>query len=340
MPHSRLFPLAFATLLASCASLAENSLQPSAVTEVPDIRILAAIADAATPFDKDRLAILGMQGEFRVSFDFVETVVLAPDYQRRKSKTTGAYETVLLLEDAGRRIVLQHLLVSEDGGHVTKHWRQDWHYEAPSRLEFSEDQTWRLKPLRPEQTRGAWTQCVYEVSDAPRYCGTGQWIHRDGVSTWTSDHTWRPLPRREYTQRSDYNALSAVNRHTLTPSGWTHEQDNTKTVREGERSVRALVREFGFNDYRRISGFDFSPARAYWNATQGYWAQVRELWQRRIVEGEGICLKTKIDGMDLIAPLFMQAQDVQDGKPVEAAAISALFDRWTAPAAEAVSVVK
>ncbi|MGQ0696649.1 MAG: DUF6607 family protein [Panacagrimonas sp.] len=293
---------------------------------------MAAIATAATPREQDRAAILAMLGEYEVGFHFEETVILRSGYERRKSKDTGAFEAVMLVEDSGSHIVLQHLLVSEDGGHVTKHWRQDWTYEAPHRFEFSEDQTWRIRPLAAEKTKGAWTQCVYEVSDAPRYCGTGVWTHRYGVATWTSDRTWRPLPRREYTTRNDYNAVNAENRHTITPAGWTHEQDNTKTVRTGETTKETLVREFGFNDYRRVSGFDFSPAYDYWKATQNYWARVRTQWDARFKSGNGLSLKTTVDGMDLITPVFIQAEAVRTGQTVSDEQIAEIFDQWvTAP---------
>jgi len=48
-----------------------------------------------------------------------------------------------------RKLVLQHLLVDEKSKHVTKHWRQDWIYEAPQRFEFSADQTWTVHALPP-----------------------------------------------------------------------------------------------------------------------------------------------------------------------------------------------
>ena len=95
-------------------------------------------------------------------------------------------ETVIVVEDTPTRIVLQHILVDAKSGHVTKHWRQDWFYEAPTRFEFTADQTWHVRSLPADATRGAWTQCVYEVSDAPRYCGTGRWDYANGVATWTS----------------------------------------------------------------------------------------------------------------------------------------------------------
>jgi hypothetical protein len=302
---------------------------------------LAGAANAAVPtpaastFDADRQAILAMLGEYGVDFDFKETVLLKSGYERAPAQHSGGNEVVILVEDSGERIVLQHLLVSDDG-HVTKHWRQDWHYQAASRLEFSEDQTWRVRPIDAALTAGAWTQCVFEVSDAPRYCGTGKWNHKYGSATWTSDRSWRPLPRREYTKRDDYNALNVENRHTIVPGGWTHEQDNTKSVRGVDGSSQSLTREFGFNDYRRITGFDFGPAYRYWDATKDYWAQVRAEWDARISAGEGVHLKTKVDGMPLIVATFTQAEKVQKGGRVSDEQISQVFERYVEePAAPA-----
>ncbi|MES0874915.1 DUF6607 family protein [Sinimarinibacterium thermocellulolyticum] len=302
----------------------------AAVRPIDDPHRTRAIAAEPTPLARDRAAILAMQGEYQVSYTFKETAALKSGYTPRRQKTDGAWEVVILVEDSPRHIVLQHLLVSSDGTQVIKHWRQDWHYEATSRWEFTEDQTWRLHPLPEERIAGHWTQCVYEVSDAPRYCGTGRWNHRYGVSTWTSDRSWRPLPRREYTQRSDYNALNAENRHTITPSGWTHEQDNTKTVRDGSRTRETLVREFGFNDYRLIEGFDFSPAYDYWARTKAYWANVRAEWTRRLAADGGIRLRTAVDGMPIITAFFEQAERVRAGGTVADAQIRAVFERWTA----------
>ena len=150
----------------------------------------------------DRTAILAMLGEYDVDFAFDETVLLAPGYERAPAMRSGGSELVILVEDARRadgtpsRIVLQHLLVDPKSGHVTKHWRQDWTYEASSRFEFSADQTWQVRTTPAERNKGAWTQCVFEVSDAPRYCGTGRWDYANGIATWTSDLGWRPLPRQ------------------------------------------------------------------------------------------------------------------------------------------------
>lgn len=284
---------------------------------------------AAAPPPEDRAAILAMQGEYAVTFRFEETVPLAAGYEARESKDSGAREVVILVEDSPSKLVLQHLLVAPNG-HVTKHWRQDWAFEAPSRFEFVADQTWRVRALAPEETAGKWTQCVFEVSDAPRYCGTGRWNHAYGNATWTSDRTWRPLPRREHTVRDDYNALNVENRHTITPFGWTHEQDNTKTVRDGERTVRTLTREFGFNDYRRTTETDFGPAYRYWQATAPFWAEVRARWQAALDTG-GLVIDTKVDGMPVIVGLFNLAAKAENGDAVEASAIDRVFARHVEP---------
>ncbi|MBB1060107.1 DUF6607 family protein [Marilutibacter spongiae] len=287
-----------------------------------------APALAGEPAAADRTAILAMQGEYIVDFAFDETVTLQAGYERNPAMRSGGDETVIVVEDSPGRIVLQHILVDAKSQHVTKHWRQDWTYEAPTRFEFSDTQTWTVRTVPAALNQGAWTQCVYEVSDAPRYCGTGRWEHQGGISTWTSDLGWRPLPRREYTKREDYNALSVVNRHTVTPNGWTHEQFNTKVQRNADGSHVALVREFGFNDYQKAEEVDFSAAYAYWDATQAFWAKVRARWDGFLVEGTGARLKTKIDGMAMIIPLFGQAARLEDGGEVDDADIDAVFDRW------------
>jgi len=294
----------------------------------------AEVADATASADpaRDRASILAMQGEHIVDFAFDETVLLQPGYERHPAMRSGGDEVVIVVEDTPARVVLQHILVDAKSGHVTKHWRQDWTYEAPTRFEFSADQTWTVRALSPEETRGAWTQCVYEVSDAPRYCGTGKWNYDDGVATWTSDPSWRPLPRREYTKREDYNALRVVNRHTIVPGGWTHEQFNTKILRKADGSQVAIAREFGFDDYQKAEDVDFTPAYDYWKATQDFWAQVRARWDGFLSQPPGLRMKTKIDGMAMIMPLFEQAESIQGGAAIDEDAIDAVFAQWVEPA--------
>lgn len=291
-------------------------------------QLFAKIASQTSEQAKDRAAILAMQGEYKVGFDFEETVVLQADYEVAPGKQSGAFETVVVIEEAPQKIVLQHLLVV-GGDKVVKHWRQDWFYEAASRFEFVEDQTWELRELPTTKREGQWTQCVYEVSDAPRYCGTGKWNHKYGVSTWTSDRSWRPLPRREYTVRSDYNALNVENRHTVTPLGWTHEQDNTKVVREGKTTQATLVREFGFNNYRRVDGYDFSPAYIYWQKTADYWEKVRGTWAARFAKNKRVKLNTEVDGMPIIEATFSHAESIQSGSASPGQTdIDAVFKQW------------
>ncbi|MEH6416664.1 DUF6607 family protein [Pseudomonas sp. CGJS7] len=309
-----------ASLLAICLSFSPLALAQSAP------------AAQAPSIERDRASILAMQGEYIVDFAFDETVLLKPGYERAPAMRSGGNETVIVVEDTPTKLVLQHILVDGKSGHVTKHWRQDWTFEAPQRFEFSADQTWHVRKIPAELNRGAWTQCVFEVSDAPRYCGTGRWDYHNNVATWTSDSSWRPLPRREYTKRSDYNAVAAINRHTITPNGWTHEQFNTKVLRKPDGSQEELAREFGFNDYQKTKDVDFKPAYKYWEATQGYWAKVRAHWDRYLGRAPGVLLKTKVDGMAMIIPLFEQAGKLEKGQKVADKDIDAVFAKWVTAA--------
>lgn len=311
--------LAATLLLGGC-------LSTSNIQRVVDDQALQSILRQES-LERDRQAILAMVGEYQVTFAFDEHDP-SPGYTPVGPKRSGAFEMVLVAEDSGTRIVLQHLLVHRTMGFVLKHWRQDWHYERPQRLEFTEAQTWRVRSIDPAVTRGAWTQCVYEVSDAPRYCGTGKWTYDSGQPLWTSDAGWRPLARRDYSTRSDYNALAMVNRHRIVADGWLHEQDNRKVVREGEREVRSLVKETGVNTYQRITGFTFSGGYRYWKETEDYWRRIRGEWSRRIQEYGGVKLLYPIDSEDMLWPMYWQSESARNGNRISDFEIRDLFDPW------------
>ena len=93
-----------------------------------------------------------------------------------------------------------------------------------------------------------------------------------------------------------------------------------------------IAREFGFNDYIRTTEVDFTPALDYWKATAGFWAQVRQRWAAHLDKAPGVHLKTKLDGMAMIIPLFEQAEAVQGGAAVDTAKIDAVFVQFVEPA--------
>jgi hypothetical protein len=261
--------------LTACANKTYMTKSDKSVSFPSVVRPVTGCMLNERAFDCDRRAILSMLGEYQVSFNFHETAVLKAGYVRNDPKHSGGFEVVVLADDSDSRISMQHILVGASGM-IIKHWRQDWVYEMSSHWVYVGVQRFDTHHRKPASVPGTWTQLVYGVNDGPRY----------GVSTWTSGRTWRPLPRREYSKRKDYQLLNVENRHTITPQGWTHEQDNTKVMRKnGEDTI--LVREFGFNDYRRITGFNFSPGLDYWEATSPFWTLVRKRWDRELnKEGE------------------------------------------------------
>ena len=79
--------------------------------------------------------------------------------------------------------------------------------------------------------------------------------------------------------RDDYDVLDGINRITVLPSGWVHEQENLKrvlsTVSDSSGGTFVVARELGLNRYRRIADFDFSAGDEYWEKTGPFWAAVR-----------------------------------------------------------------
>lgn len=247
---------------------------------------LALPAVAANPPAQDREAILGMAGTHKVTFRFEETAQVAPDYELKNGfYEADATEVVEVVEDTPTRITLQHLLVV--GGEdkeptVIKHWAQIWTWQDTEILDYcgSDDiHEWNKVTLKPAEVEGTWSQLVTQVDDTPRYESFGRWTHDAGESSWQSEPTRRPLPRREYTKRDDYDYLLVTNRHTLTNRGWVHFQDNRKVVdRDGEpRTV--LCFETGLNRYVREEDPKAELARSWWNEHGEFWGEVREFWE-------------------------------------------------------------
>mgnify|MGYP001578752122 CR=1 FL=1 len=216
------------------------------------ITSICALADSQK-FAQDRAAILAMSGAFEVEFNFEETVSLDEGYKLKKPYLADAYELVEVAQDTGKSITLQHLLVveGEDGPVVIKHWGQVWKYEDRRTLNYEGGNTWLPVTHSDADVEGTWTQFVTQIDESPRYKAFGAWVHTANTSIWTSRLSTRPLPRREYTKRNDYDLLMVTNRHVITPEGWVHRQDNSKLVsREGKRKF--LCMERGLNQYRWV----------------------------------------------------------------------------------------
>ncbi|MEX1196873.1 MAG: DUF6607 family protein [Pseudohongiellaceae bacterium] len=285
-------------------------------------------ADTLSKFERDRRAILAMAGTYRLSFDFLETVGYAPGFEPARPYQSWGTEHIYVVEDAGERISLQHVLIMSVidgdgevmGPFVTKHWRQDWEYENPEVHTYRGYGTWARETRDAPAREGLWSQTVWQVDDSPRYAAWGEWRHTPERSWWTSGKTWRPLPRREFSVRDDYDVLAGTNTHIVLPTGWVQEEHNVKAVLAGPGEVESrLAREIGIARYERIRDFDTTPGDDYWSATSAFWGEVRAYWARAMEEDKRIRLRSEVDGRQLFQPLFERAQAIFDGEHFTAA---------------------
>lgn len=252
--------------------------------------------------EQDIQAIKSLCGCYEIDFDYTETFAPDTNYVFHEDYNTHAgAELAFIIEENENFISIQHLLVV-GGGMVIKHWREDWVYENQDLLSFNKDMNWGYKKLSEEEAKGTWTQKVFQVDDSPRYEGFASWVHVDGRHFWHS-RTDGPLPRREYSHRSDYNVLHRNNRIELTEYGWLHEQDNIKYIRTDEGDVK-LAEEKGFNTYKIQDDAKCAAAVEWWEKNQAYWALVREQWKKIYAQNRGINLAIKIDEETLWQALF------------------------------------
>jgi hypothetical protein len=256
---------------------------------------------------KDIAAIKDMCGCFEVTFNFAETFNYSKDslYKPSKTKTDKALEWAQLVEEDNNKISIQHLLQVGNPAkpHIVKHWRQDWIYQNTDFYMFNGDNSWLYQSKPKSEVKKQWTQKVYQVDDSPRYEGSGTWVHVDGKSYW-ENKTDAPLPRREYTKRSDYNVTARGNRHEITKDGWVHDQDNDKVIREAGKRDVIIANEKGYNTYLRVPDSKCQSAIDWWKTNQSKWQLVRNKWDDVFARKTNLNLEAKVENKVLYKYLF------------------------------------
>jgi hypothetical protein len=249
----------------------------------------------------DKEAIYSLAGCYKVSFEFAETFSPDSNYKYHDRKYDWGIEYVFVEEETDKMISLQHILIVNDT-FIVKHWRQDWVYENDVLKVYDKNNKWNTLNLTKEQYQGTWTQKVYQVDESPRYEGYGTWVHVDGKSLWRST-TDAPLPRREFTKRSDYNVMRRHSTIQITPYGWLLEQDNEKIVKGDNKTEKLICWEKGFEKFTK-GNFNCQPAIDWWEKNKKYWDDVRTVWLSTLNNNQSIELKKKVDEKPLFMHLF------------------------------------
>ena len=265
--------------------------------------------------NKDVQAIKQMCGCFEVTFNFAETFEYSDDtlYKPSKTKHETALEWAGLVVDDKNKVSIQHILQIGNPAepHIVKHWRQDWLFQNSDFYMFSHDNKWNFEKKSKAEVKGQWTQKVFQVDDSPRYEGSGSWIHVDGKSYWEST-TDAPLPRREYTKRSDYNVTIRGNRQEITKNGWVHDQDNKKVLRETGKKDLILAEEKGYNTYVKVEDSRCKAAADWWKSNQEKWKLVRTKWAEVYGRNTNLALKAKVDNKPLYKHLYSKEYEQQE----------------------------
>ena len=260
---------------------------------------------------KDIQSIKSMCGCFEIEFNFAETFVFSEKegYQKSKTYKARALEWGQLILDEKNKISIQHLLIvgSKQFPSIVKHWRQDWIYQNTDLYLYDKNDKWSYISLDKKDVKGQWTQKVFQVDDSPRYEGSASWIHQDGKSYWENT-TPAPLPRREFSKRSDYNVTIRGNRHEITSDGWIHDQDNKKIQKEDD-SQFVLAHEKGYSTYTKVPDSECKDAVDWWDKNGSKWKMVRDKWDIIYSSNKDLTLKPTVDDKKLYSYLFSPSID-------------------------------
>lgn len=256
---------------------------------------------------KDQEAIKEMCGCFEVTFNFAETFEYSddPNYKPSDIKISKGLEWGQLIKDEKDEISIQHLLIVGPPNRkmIVKHWRQDWLYENKDLYVYNGDNEWKFEKKSKSDVKKQWTQKVFQVDDSPRYEGSGTWVHVDGKSYWENT-TSAPLPRREFSKRSDYNVTMRGNRHEITDFGWVHDQNNDKVIRTSGKEDIILAQEKGYNTYKRVDDSRCKVAQEWWTKNKDKWSKVRAQWNKVFAQNQDLKLEKKVEGKPLFSHLF------------------------------------
>ncbi|WP_299185724.1 DUF6607 family protein [uncultured Aquimarina sp.] len=264
--------------------------------------------------ENDLTAIKSMCGCYEVTFNFAETFNYTNDslYKPSKNKISKGLEWAQLIVDEKDKISIQHILQVGNPAdpHIVKHWRQDWEYENLNFYLYDGDNNWKYVQKPESEVSGQWSQKVFQVDDSPRYEGSASWVHVDGKSFWENS-TPAPLPRREYTTRSDYNVTIRGNRHEITKTGWVHDQDNDKVIREPGKEDVIIAKEKGYNVYKRVDDKRCEVAANWWKEHNDKWAMVRGKWDEVFARNKDLSLEQKVENKALYKHLFTEDYTVE-----------------------------
>ena len=279
------------------------------------ILLIISTLEAQTKKKKDIKSIKEMCGCFEIRFDFAETFIKTgdEDYKPSKNYSSGGLEWAQLVTDNKNEISIQHILIagSIDRPYIIKHWRQDWLYQNTDFYMYDYNNNWNYIKKDKNEVKGQWTQKVFQVDDSPRYEGSGSWVHVDGKSYWENT-TSAPLPRREYSKRSDYNVTERGNRQEISLNGWVHDQNNKKIIRKKEGKDVVLAYEKGYNNYVKVEDSKCESAVKWWVKNQNKWKNVRNKWEEVYGRNKNLSLKKLVNDSPLYMVLFAEEINQKD----------------------------
>jgi len=258
--------------------------------------------------EKDKETIKSLCGCFDVDFKYKETFSASKNYKPKDVYETGALEWVSYEPQPDGSVRMQHILII-DSSMIIKHWREDWSFENPNIYTYDKNYRWTKTKVDAAKVKGTWTQKVFEVDDRPQYDGVATFSYFDDKTLWQSTVD-APLPRREYSKRTDYNVLNRGNRLYISPTGYLHEQDNKKIKRTTGEKDTLIVDEKGVNIYKKIEESKCQAGIDWWQKNKVYWNDVRTVWTDLLPTLPELAIQFTVEDKKLYERLFKLNEDL------------------------------
>jgi hypothetical protein len=98
--------------------------------------------------------------------------------------------------------------------------------------------------------------------------------------------------------------LKRRNIHEITKTGWNHEQDNEKLIRDDSGKDYLLAQEKGMDVYTKVPDIKCIAAQNWWKENNAIWKNVRDKWQTLFDRHKDLNLEPNVDKKQLFTFLF------------------------------------
>ncbi len=246
--------------------------------------------------DEENVIIKSQVGCYEVTSTFKEAGKVNDAYGVSSlDHSSKFYELVVLDSEVNDKISLQKIILTPFG---PKKWmREEWERGPQKTIAYVAPNRWEQNPYFAKKSD--WSLTVRNPDDSYQYqCAAPLTIVGGDFAHWECAAN-APLPRREISQRTDYQILARKHFIVFSALGLIDRQSNRKVIYSGPEQQKNLAWEEGFVTYKKTNDQYCQEGKLWWNKQRELWKNVRDVWDLVFTNYYSVVLSDAVEGKTL-----------------------------------------